>query len=72
MRSQTGRRNTARRLMREIADQCPPQQLFPTQFPPLVHANPLQILLYGFVAEDFKRRKEDTVIAEKVNGRQDN
>jgi len=53
--------------MREIADQSPPQQLFLAQFPSLVHANPLQILFYGFVAEDFKRREEDTVIAEKIN-----
>jgi hypothetical protein len=53
--------------MREIADQSPPQQLFLTQFPSLIHANPLQVLLYGSVAEDFKRGKEDTVIAEKIN-----
>jgi len=53
--------------MREIADQSPSQQLFLAQFPSLIHANPLQVLLYGFVAEDFKRGKENTVIAEKIN-----
>jgi len=53
--------------MCEIADQSPPQQLFLAQFPSFVHANPLQVLLYSFVAEDFKRGKEDTVIAEKIN-----
>jgi len=53
--------------MREIADQNPPQQLFLAQFPSLVYANPLQVLLYSFVAEDFKRGKEDTVIVEKIN-----
>jgi len=58
--------------MREIADQSPPQQLFLAQFPSLVYTNPLQVLLYGFVAEDFKRGKEDTVIAEKINLEQDN
>jgi len=53
--------------MREIADQSPPQQFFLAQFPSLIHTNPLQVLFYGFVAEDFKRGKEDTVIAEKIN-----
>jgi hypothetical protein len=53
--------------MREIADQRPPQQLFLAQLSSLIHANPLQVMLYSFVAEDFKRGKEDTVIAEKIN-----
>jgi len=53
--------------MREIADQSPSQQLFLTQLSALIHANPLQVLFYGFVAENFKRGKEDTVIVEKIN-----
>ena len=58
--------------MREIADQSPSQQLFLAQFPSLIYANPLQVPFYSFVAEDFKRGKEDTVIAEKINSEQDN